>query len=77
MNFNEIFEKNLTYDIKSDYKTKLYTLFRQYNFENIFLGLRRRFFFFFEWNLSISNSFCRINNLSFYLNKNKLRKNCP
>ena len=32
MNFNEIFEKNVTYDIKSDYKTKLYTFFRQHNF---------------------------------------------
>ena len=33
MNFNQIFGKNVTYDdIKSDSKTKLYTLFRQYIF---------------------------------------------
>ena len=48
MNFNEIFEKNVTYDdIKSDQKTKLYTLFRQYIFCYIFLGLRLGGFF---WN---------------------------
>ena len=30
MNFNKIFEKNVTYnDIKSDQKTKPYTIFRQ------------------------------------------------
>ena len=30
MNFNKIFEKNVTYnDIKSDKKTKPYTIFRQ------------------------------------------------
>ena len=29
MNFNEIFDKNVTYDdIKSDQKSKVYTLFR-------------------------------------------------
>ena len=33
MNFNKVFGKNITYDdIKSDQKTKLYTLFRQYIF---------------------------------------------
>ena len=32
------------------------------------------FFFFFEWNFSIS--FCQIPNLWFYLNKNKPRKDC-
>ena len=43
----EIFGINVNNDdIKSEKKTKLYTLFRQYNFWN--LGLRR--WFFFEWN---------------------------
>ena len=53
MNFNEIFWENVTYDdIKKWLKTKLYTLFRQYLFWNIFLGLildsqgYRGFFFF-------------------------------
>ena len=33
MNFNENFGKNVTYDdIKSDLKTKFYTLIRQYIF---------------------------------------------
>ena len=33
MNFNEIFEENVTYgDNKSDLKSKLYTHFRQYIF---------------------------------------------
>ena len=33
MNFNNIFGKNVTYDnIKSDYKTKFDTVFRQYIF---------------------------------------------
>ena len=33
MNFNKIFDKNVTYDdIKSNQKTKLYTLFSQYIF---------------------------------------------
>ena len=32
MNFNEILGKNVTYDIKSDHKTELYTLFREYDF---------------------------------------------
>ena len=40
-------------------------------FWNIFLELRRGFFL--EWNFNIS--FCRIIDLSFYLNKNELRKN--
>ena len=62
---NEIFRKNVTW-----LRTKLYTLFRQYIFLNIFLGLRCVFVFF-KWNYSIS--FCRINNFSFYLNRNKLR----
>ena len=30
--FNEIFGKNVTYGIKSDYKRNLYTFFRQHNF---------------------------------------------
>ena len=35
----------MTYDdIKSDCKRELYFLFRQYNFLNIFLGLRCGFF---------------------------------
>ena len=37
MNFNNDI---VTYDIKSDKKTKLDTLFRWYIFGNIFLGLR-------------------------------------
>ena len=46
MNFSDIFGKNVTYDddIKSDSKTKLCTLFRQYIFRNIFLGLRHGLF---------------------------------
>ena len=48
MNFSDIFGKNVTYDddddIKSDSKTKLCTLFRQYIFRNIFLVLRHGFF---------------------------------
>ena len=40
MNFNKIFGKNVIGDDnKSDWKTKLYTPFRQYIFWNIFLGL--------------------------------------
>ena len=36
MNFNEIFDENVTYhDIKSDQKQSL-TLFRQYIFRNVF-----------------------------------------
>ena len=43
MKFNEFFGINLAYDdIKSDQKTKLYILFRQQIFKNIFLGLRHR-----------------------------------
>ena len=46
MNFNEFFRENMTYDdIKSDHKRELYFPFRQYNFLNIFLGLRCGFFF--------------------------------
>ena len=38
---------NVTYDdIKSDLKTKHYTLFRQHIFWNIFLGLSCRIYFF-------------------------------
>ena len=45
MNFTKIFKKNVTYDdIKSDQKIKLYTLFRQYIFLHIFLGLRHGLF---------------------------------
>ena len=45
MNFSEIIGKKVTdYDIKSDSKTKLYTLFRQYIFGNILLGLMGGFF---------------------------------
>ena len=46
MNFNKIFDKNVTYDdIKSNQKTKLYTLFSQYIFYiYMFLGLRLGFF---------------------------------
>ena len=38
MDFNEIFWKIVTYDyIKSDLKTNLHTLFRQYHFSNLFI----------------------------------------
>ena len=62
MNFNEISGKNVTYDdIKSDKKAKLDTLFRPYFFKLI---------------LRINISFFQISNLSFYFNKNELKKNC-
>ena len=45
MNFNKIFENNVTYDdIKSDKKKRLYTLFSQYISLYMFLGLTREFF---------------------------------
>ena len=42
MNFNKIFEKNVTYDTKSDYSEKqsFNPLLGQYIFLSIFLGLR-------------------------------------
>ena len=42
MNLNKIFEKNVTYDIKSGYNEKqsFNPLFRQYIFSSILLGLR-------------------------------------
>ena len=68
MNFREC---NLD-GTESDYKTKLYTLFWQYIFLNIFLGLRCRFFL----NETSILIFAKLIFHSFYLNKNELRKNC-
>ena len=69
MNFNEIFDENVTYhDIKSDQKQSL-TLFRQYIFRNVFSV---KAWIFFEW--IFNSSFCRISYLSVYLNKNEPRK---
>ena len=58
--------KNVTYDdIKSDEK-------QSFNHWNIFFRLRRGF----SLNETSILLFCQISNISFYLNKNDIRKNC-
>ena len=47
-------------------------IFSQYIFRNIFLELRRGYFF----GMKLNISFCQINNLSLHLNKNEHRKIC-
>ena len=57
--------KNVTYDIKSDEK-------QSFKHWNIFFRLRRGF----SLNETSILLFCQISNISFYLNKNDIRKNC-
>ena len=72
MNFNKIFEKNVTYtDIKSDQKTKPYTIFRQ----NIFYIYSRVKVWIFLNETSVLD-FAELAIFHLCLNKNKLRINC-
>ena len=73
MNFNETSQKNVTYDdIKSDLKNKALHFLQAVHFLKYILRVKA--WIIFEWNLNIS--FCRITNLSFFINKNELRKHC-
>ena len=73
MNFNEIFRKNVTYNIKKRLKNKALNSLQTVYFFKYILGLRGGFFVLNETSILV---FAELPIIQFYLNKNKTEKNC-